>query len=165
MLMLLNQLICFCFQGYPVHELSFLFFFLLPVIDTQNSCYFCIFGQVSKKPFANSHTDPLSHLKVLIKKIQLYNLLNPFSQPAKGQYLEIKEQCCPGDSALLPLCGNGSCYCSLGSCSHNAKVSYMLMLMPKCQGFIHDDADYNAGAGADAAMPTFHKSHFNDHCH
>ena len=41
----------------------------------------------------------------------------------------------------------------------------MLMLMPQCQGFIHDDADYNAGAGADAAMPTFHKSHFNDHCH
>ena len=67
----------------------------------------------------NSNTDPHS----LSKWFNLIACLNIFSQPIKGQCLH--RCCCPGGSALLPLPGNGSCYCQVGAffCSHNAKVS------------------------------------------
>ena len=79
----------------------------------------------------NSNTDPHS----LSKWFNLIACLNIFSQPIKGQCLH--RCCCPGGSALLPLPGNGSCYCQVGAfcCSHNAKVSPS-HFSHHCQSFI-----------------------------
>ena len=97
---------------------------------SSSSCFrwcVCIFRGCRKKVLKDQHS--------LSKRFNMIACLKIFSQPIKGQCLH--QCCCPGGFALLPLPGNGSCYCQVGAfcCSHNAKVSPS-HFSHHCQSFI-----------------------------